>query len=228
MAAHDRAGRRRCGQGGRLHGVPCDTGQSRRRRHVGPGAHRDRRITTIRIARLIIEEHLPPQARIGTLSRGPRRPLEITWWPGCRNTFHAAVGNEQVQALVFIAGWMPDEGESIQQLLESKAFGDSLVPAALRPVPFTDADGSEWLTCTWTASSSPRRSPPMSTPTPPRVMAVTSDPGALQRQPRLRARPWWRSIPSWYLLGTEDRAIPLVGQRFMVKRGNARIEEVAA
>jgi len=48
-----------------------------------------------------------------------------------------------VQALVFIAGWMPDEGESIQQLLESKVFGDSLVPAALRPVPFTDADGSE-------------------------------------------------------------------------------------
>src|SRR5215211_316005 len=56
---------------------------------------------------------------------------------------NAANGNEQVQALVFIAGWMPDEGESIQQLLESKVFGDSLVPAALRPVPFTDADGSE-------------------------------------------------------------------------------------
>ena len=37
---------------------------------------------------------------------------------------NAAAGNEQVQALVFIAGWMPDEGESIQQLLESEAFGD--------------------------------------------------------------------------------------------------------
>ena len=56
---------------------------------------------------------------------------------------NAATGNEQVQALVFIAGWMPDEGESIQQLLESEAFGDSLVPAALRPVPFKNPDGSE-------------------------------------------------------------------------------------
>jgi hypothetical protein len=48
-----------------------------------------------------------------------------------------------VQALVFIAGWMPDEGESIQQLSEAEAFGDSLVPAALRPVPFENPDGSE-------------------------------------------------------------------------------------
>jgi pimeloyl-ACP methyl ester carboxylesterase len=41
---------------------------------------------------------------------------------------NAAAGNEQVQALVFVAGWMPDEGESIQQLLESEVFADSLVP----------------------------------------------------------------------------------------------------
>jgi hypothetical protein len=56
---------------------------------------------------------------------------------------NAAAGNEQVQALVFVNGWMPDEGESIMQLLESDVFADSLVPAALRPVPFTNPDGSE-------------------------------------------------------------------------------------
>jgi pimeloyl-ACP methyl ester carboxylesterase len=38
----------------------------------------------------------------------------------------------------------------------------------------------------------------------------------------------WRSIPSWYLLGTEDRAIAPAGQRFMAERGNAQIEEVTA
>jgi pimeloyl-ACP methyl ester carboxylesterase len=56
---------------------------------------------------------------------------------------NAATGNEQVQALVFVNGWMPDEGESIEQLLESEVFADSLVPAALRPVPLTNPDGSE-------------------------------------------------------------------------------------
>ena len=78
---------------------------------------------------------------------------------------NAATGNEQVQALVFIAGWMPDEGESIQQLLEAQAFADSLVPAALRPVPFKNPDGSEGWTCPWIVTCSPRRSPPTSTPT---------------------------------------------------------------
>jgi hypothetical protein len=57
---------------------------------------------------------------------------------------NAAIGNEQVQALVFCNGWMPDEGESIQQLFEeSEVFAGSLVPAAIRPVPFTNPDGSE-------------------------------------------------------------------------------------
>jgi hypothetical protein len=56
----------------------------------------------------------------------------------------AATGNQQVQALVFCNGWMPDEGESIQQLFEhSEVFAGSLVPAALRQVPFTNPDGSE-------------------------------------------------------------------------------------
>jgi hypothetical protein len=62
----------------------------------------------------------------------------------------AAVRNEHVQALVFCNGWMPDEGESIQQLFESGGpFAGSLAPAAIRPVPFTNPDGSEgvdlWL-----------------------------------------------------------------------------------
>ena len=41
--------------------------------------------------------------------------------------------------------------------------------------------------------------------------------------------PAWRSgIPCWYLLGTEDRAIPPALQRFMAERANATIVEVAA
>src|SRR3712207_4913597 len=54
---------------------------------------------------------------------------------------NAATGNDQVRALVYFNGWMPDEGESIQQLLER--FEGSLVGAAIRPTPFTGPDGSE-------------------------------------------------------------------------------------
>ena len=53
----------------------------------------------------------------------------------------AAAGNDQVQALVYFNGWMCDEGESQQQLLER--FEGSLVGPSIRPVPYTGPDGSE-------------------------------------------------------------------------------------
>ena len=53
----------------------------------------------------------------------------------------AATGNDQVKALVYLNGWMCDEGESQQELLEK--FEGSLVGPSIRPVPFTAADGSE-------------------------------------------------------------------------------------
>src|SRR5690349_23674264 len=53
----------------------------------------------------------------------------------------AAIGNEQVRALVYLNGWMCDVGESQQQLLEK--FEGSLVGPSIRPVPFTAPDGTE-------------------------------------------------------------------------------------
>jgi hypothetical protein len=64
-------------------------------------------------------------------------------------------------------GGCPDEGESIQQLFEAGGpFAGSLVPAAIRPVPFANPDGSEgvdlWLDRelfpeAFCATSTPRR-----------------------------------------------------------------------
>ena len=56
---------------------------------------------------------------------------------------NAATANVQGKALVYLNGWMPDEGESIQQLLESEIVEGNLVPPALRPVPFKNPDGSD-------------------------------------------------------------------------------------
>ena len=40
--------------------------------------------------------------------------------------------------------------------------------------------------------------------------------------------PAWKTMPCWYLLGTEDKAIPPALQRFMAERANATIVEVPA
>jgi hypothetical protein len=45
------------------------------------------------------------------------------------------VGNDQVKALVYINGWVPDEGESLLQLAQ-------LNQNALRPLPYASTDGS--------------------------------------------------------------------------------------
>ena len=40
--------------------------------------------------------------------------------------------------------------------------------------------------------------------------------------------PAWRVKPSWYLIATEDRMIPLSAQRAMAQRAGATTVEVAA
>jgi pimeloyl-ACP methyl ester carboxylesterase len=52
---------------------------------------------------------------------------------------------------------------------------------------------------------------------------------ATQRPPTLEAltepsggRPLWREVPSWFLIGEQDRTIPAALQRFMAERAGAR------
>jgi pimeloyl-ACP methyl ester carboxylesterase len=140
----------------------------------------------------------------------------------------AATGNEQVKALVFFSGWMPDEGESIAQVFEKNSEG-SLVGPAIRPLPFTGPEGSEGgqdlyldpeeFHAAFAADVDRGTSD---------VMAATQRPwtGAAFGEPS--GPPAWKTLPCWYLLCTEDRAIPAALQRFMAERANARIQEVSA
>jgi pimeloyl-ACP methyl ester carboxylesterase len=140
---------------------------------------------------------------------------------------NAATGNQQVQALVFIAGGCPTRAKASSSSLSPRssrtAWSRRRSDRCRSPTP-TAARG--W-TCTWIASV-PRGVRRRRRPETAAVMAATQRPwsGAAAATPS--GPPGWRSIPSWYLLGTEDRAIPPAGQRFMAERGNAKIEEVAA
>jgi len=139
----------------------------------------------------------------------------------------AATGNDQVKALVYLNGWMCDEGESQQELLER--FEGSLVGPSLRPVPFTSADGSEGADL-FLAPEAFREAFAAD------VDQATADVMAAAQRPYASAAfagapsapPAWKTLPCWYLLGTEDKAIPPALQRFMAERANATIVEVPA
>jgi pimeloyl-ACP methyl ester carboxylesterase len=139
---------------------------------------------------------------------------------------NAATGKDQVTALVYFNGWMPDEGESIAQLLEK--FDGSLVGPAIRPVPFTGPDGSEGTDLYLDPESFHAAFAADVDRATAVVMAAAQRPwnGAALGAPS--GPPAWKTLPCWYLLGTEDKAIPPATQRFMAERANATIVEVPA
>jgi pimeloyl-ACP methyl ester carboxylesterase len=139
----------------------------------------------------------------------------------------AATGNDQVKALVYLNGWMCDEGESQQELLER--FEGSLVGPSIRPVPFTSADGSEGADL-FLDTEAFREAFAAD------IDQATADVMAAAQRPYAAAAfaaapsgpPAWKTLPCWYLLGTQDKAIPPALQRFMAERANATIVEVPA
>ena len=139
----------------------------------------------------------------------------------------AAAGNHQVKALVYLNGWMCDEGESQQELLEK--FEGSLVGPSVRPVPYTSADGSEGADLFLAPEAFHEAFAADVDEATADVMAAAQRPYAAAAFAGTPSGPLaWKMLPCWYLLGTEDKAIPPALQRFMAERANATIVEVPA
>jgi pimeloyl-ACP methyl ester carboxylesterase len=139
---------------------------------------------------------------------------------------NAATGNDQVQALVYINGWVPDEGESLielAQLDEGSLIGDSL-----RPVQYQDADGADVVDLYIDQEKFRAAFAGDVDVETAQVMAVAQRPFTEAAFGAPSGPVAWRSVASWYLLGTEDRAIPPATQRYMAERANASIVDIPA
>jgi pimeloyl-ACP methyl ester carboxylesterase len=139
----------------------------------------------------------------------------------------AAIGNDQVKALVYINGWMCDEGESQEQLLGK--FEGSLVGPSIRPVPFTGPDGSQGADLYLDRDAFREAFAADVDSDTAAVMAIAQRPYAAAAFAGVpTSPPAWKSLPCWYQLGTQDKAIPPALQRFMAERAQATIVEVPA
>ena len=139
----------------------------------------------------------------------------------------AAAGNDQVRALVYLNGWMCDEGETQEQLLER--FEGSLVGPSIRPVPFTGPDGSQGTDLLLAQEAFREAFAADVDPETAAVMAAAQRPYAAAAFAAAPSGPLaWKMLPCWYLLGTQDKAIPPALQRFMAERADATIVEVPA
>jgi pimeloyl-ACP methyl ester carboxylesterase len=128
-------------------------------------------------------------------------------------------GNDpNVAALVYIAAFAPDSGESVNTLIADPPPG-APVPPILAP-----RDGFLFLDKGKFHASFAGDVPAELA----EFMADSQVPWGVDALGGTIDVPAWRSKPSWYLLTTEDRMIPPPAQRFMAERAGASVAEVAA
>jgi len=140
---------------------------------------------------------------------------------------NAATGNPNVQALVYVDAFAPAQGETILPLVgpDSALAVDPATVFDLRPYPGGPVgDADVYLKPQVVADSFAQDLPPRATA----VMAATQRPLAFSAGAEPSGVPAYDSIPSWWLLGLEDKVIPAAQQLFMAHRAHARITEIHA
>jgi len=144
---------------------------------------------------------------------------------------NAATGNPNVKALVYIDAFAPDQGESLASLSSvppppgqspSCLSGDPTT--VFNFVPLTGGDVDLYVKPNLFPSCFANDLPPNEGA----VLASTQRPFALSALSQTSGVPAWKTIPSFYLVGTIDRAIPPFAQLFMAQRANATIVQVRA
>ena len=125
-------------------------------------------------------------------------------------------GNHPVAALVYIAAFAPDKGESVNTLIADPPPG-APVPPILPPKDgflFLDRDKFH-------ASFAGDLSADQAA-----FMADSQVPWGVDALSGTISEPAWRSKQSWYLVSTEDRMIPPPAQRQMSARAGSTVVEV--
>jgi pimeloyl-ACP methyl ester carboxylesterase len=127
-----------------------------------------------------------------------------------------AGSDPKVSALVYIAAFAPDQGESVSSLV-ANAPPDASGPPILPPVEgFLLLDKAKFRG-SFAADVAPDTA---------RFMADSQLPwGVLALEGKISS-PAWKAKPSWYLLAQDDRMIPPDAQRAMAARAGATIRAI--
>ncbi|GAA1265499.1 alpha/beta hydrolase [Sphaerisporangium rubeum] len=136
---------------------------------------------------------------------------------------NAAAGNPDVKALVYVAAFVPDEGESLLGL-QTKFPGSRLNEAALDFRPYAEGlvDGyiKKDVFHDVFAQDVPRPTTDL--------MHAGQRPADARTLGEPSGAPAWKTIPSYYLVARNDRVLPAAAQRFMARRAGSTVREVDA
>jgi pimeloyl-ACP methyl ester carboxylesterase len=134
---------------------------------------------------------------------------------------NAANGLSNIKALVYVAAFAPEAGESAGAL-DSKFPGSLLGPALAPPVPLPGGGHDLYVLQDKFHDAFA-----------PDVPAAAAALAATAQRPitdiafgEAATAPAWKTIPSWFVYGDGDTAIPPQAHAFMAKRAHARTTEV--
>lgn len=138
----------------------------------------------------------------------------------------SAVDRPNVKALVYIASFILEPGETTAQL--AAEFPGAQLGPALSSVPITMPDGGDGTDLYIEQEEFQRVFAADVAPETAALMAATQRPitDAALNEPATAAA--WKTIPSWNLVTTADLAIPAEAMRFMGERAGAHTVEVDA
>jgi pimeloyl-ACP methyl ester carboxylesterase len=128
----------------------------------------------------------------------------------------AATGKANVKALVYVAAFAPDAGESAGALLNR--YPGSTLGTALQAVSLSDGSHDLYVRQAdfreqFAGDLSPRVASLFAASQRPIAEAAFTEPSG---------PPAWKGIPSWFVYGTGDKAIPPALQPFMAQRAGSR------
>lgn len=138
----------------------------------------------------------------------------------------AADGLSNVTALVYIASFALEAGESTSELADK--FPGNQLGTGLQPVPFPTANGEmgedlyirqHQFRELFAADVAPEVT---------EALAATQRPIAASALADKATKAAWKTIPSWFLVATQDLAIPPDSQRFMAERAGSTVVEIDA
>ncbi|MBJ2160396.1 alpha/beta fold hydrolase [Variovorax sp. IB41] len=128
----------------------------------------------------------------------------------------AAVGKPNVQALVFVAAFAPEVGESAADL-SGKFPGSTLGPTLAAPVRLPDGGKDLYIQQEKFGQQFAEDVPPAVA----QLMAVSQRPIAESALGEAAPAAAWKDVPSWFIYGDRDKNIPPAALAFMAERAKS-------
>jgi pimeloyl-ACP methyl ester carboxylesterase len=125
-------------------------------------------------------------------------------------------GNDpKVAALVYIAAFAPDAGESVSTLIQDPPPGAPVPPILPPQGGYLFLDKTRFY-ASFAADVDEEKAA---------FMADSQVPWGVGALSGTISEPAWKTKPSWYLVATEDKMIPPAAQRYMSGRAGATVVE---